>query len=106
MRYYLLKFPYDIYGGGYRFMNISSCGINCDSCQFKSEQNCPGCYEHKGKPFWGVCELYSCASDHGHNHCGKCDMFPCQKLIEAHNGENPDGSGIEIENLRKLVDSE
>ena len=42
-------------------MNLSSCGINCDVCKYKSENGCPGCHEHKGNPFWGECDLYACA---------------------------------------------
>ncbi len=82
--------------------NYSSCGIDCDACKFKTEQNCTGCYVHKGRPFWGICELYDCAASKELLHCGKCNDFPCTKLIEAHKSENPDGDGIEIENLRKL----
>lgn len=74
-------------------MNISSCGINCDKCKFKEEQNCTGCHAHKGQPFWGVCELYACADGKDISHCGKCSEFPCQKLTDAHKRENPDGGG-------------
>lgn len=87
-------------------MNISSCGINCDECKFKAEQNCTSCHVHKGQPFWGMCELYSCADGKGIPHCGKCSEFPCQKLTDAHKRENPDGNGIEIENLKELVAAE
>ena len=82
--------------------NYGSCGIDCDSCRFKTEQNCTGCHVHKGQPFWGTCEIYACAASQVLPHCGKCGDFPCEKLIEAHKGENPDGNGIEIDNLRKL----
>lgn len=82
--------------------NYSICGIDCDACKFKTEQNCKGCKEIEGKVFWGTCELYACAASKELPHCGKCSNFPCQKLIEAHNGENPDGNGVEIENLKKM----
>lgn len=84
-------------------MNISSCGIDCSKCKFSVEQNCMGCHEHKGNPFWGMCQLYECAAKKKIQHCGKCEGFPCQKLIDAHKNENPKGNGIEIENLKKLV---
>lgn len=88
-------------------MNISSCGIDCDACKFKVEQNCPGCRVHKGRPFWGECNhLYDCASGKKLPHCGKCSDFPCTKLIDAHKCENPDGNGIEIENLKALIATE
>ena len=87
-------------------MNISSCGIDCAACKFQVEQNCPGCHVHKGKPFWGKCDLYACATKKELPHCGKCGDFPCKQLIDAHKGENPDGNGIEIENLKALETGE
>lgn len=30
--------------------NYSSCGIDCDSCKFRTEQKCTGCHVHKGQP--------------------------------------------------------
>ncbi|MDR0858532.1 MAG: DUF3795 domain-containing protein [Oscillospiraceae bacterium] len=87
-------------------MKLSFCGIDCAACKFSVEQgqNCPGCHAIKGKPFWstdGTCELYACADGKKLHNCGKCGEFPCRKLIDAHKGENPNGNGIEIENLRK-----
>ena len=88
-------------------MNISPCGIDCDACKFKTEQNCPGCRAHKGRPFWGVCDhLYDCTVQKSVSHCGQCGDFPCQALIDAHKSENPDGNGIEIETLKKLAATE
>ncbi|MCL2488828.1 MAG: DUF3795 domain-containing protein [Oscillospiraceae bacterium] len=84
------------------YMNISNCGIDCDGCRFKSERNCPGCHALEGKPFWGNCALYLCAAEKKLPHCGKCPEFPCEKLMDAHKAENPEGNGIEIENLKML----
>lgn len=78
--------------------NYSICGIDCDLCKFKMEQNCKGCKENKGKIFWGVCELYQCNDGKKQEHCGKCLQFPCDKLKEWASKENPE----RIENLRKL----
>ena len=83
-------------------MNLSSCGIDCSACKFTAERNCPGCHAHKGNPFWGKCDLHACASEKQLPHCGKCGDFPCKKLIDAHKNENPNGNGIEIDNLRYL----
>ena len=88
-------------------MNISVCGIDCDACKYKKEGNCEGCrvVAPKGECVWGGrCEnLYDCAVvEKKLPHCGKCKEFPCQKLIDAHKNENPDGNGIEIENLKAL----
>ena len=49
------------------------------------------------------CGLFACADGKALPHCGKCGEFPCQRLIDAHKNENPDGNGIEIENLRALA---
>ena len=38
-------------GGEIDMSNYGSCGIDCDSCRFKTEQNCTGCHVHKGQPF-------------------------------------------------------
>jgi len=83
-------------------MRIASCGIDCGACRFTAERGCPGCDVHKGNPFWGSCDLFACAAGKGLPHCGKCGEFPCEKLIDAHKSENPDGNGVEIENLKAL----
>lgn len=78
--------------------NYSVCGIDCDLCTFKEEQNRNGCKAVKGKVFWGECELYQCNKEKGQEHCGKCIQFPCDKLKEWAASENSE----RIENLRKL----
>lgn len=82
--------------------NYSKCGIDCDACRFKTEQNCPGCRKIKGKVFWGECELYQCCDSKKLEHCGKCDVFPCAKLKEWASGENPE----RIDNLIRLNNAE
>jgi len=86
-------------------MNLSTCGINCAACNFFIDGKCEGCRisAPKGECVWGGrCELHDCVTEKNLPHCGKCDNFPCEKLEEAHRNENPDGNGIEIENLRNL----
>ena len=82
--------------------NYSVCGIDCDTCKFKAEQNCEGCKALRGKVFWGECELYKCSSDKGNEHCGMCSDFPCKKLQEWASSENPE----RIDNLRQLKENE
>ena len=87
-------------------MNLSVCGIDCDACGFKQESKCEGCRisAPKGQCVWnGRCELFDCTAEKQVPHCGECGNFPCQKLQDAHRNENPDGNGIEIENLRALT---
>lgn len=83
-------------------MNISMCGIDCDSCKFYKENRCEGCRisAPKGECVWGGrCELYDCAEGKNLPHCGKCESFPCAKLEEWAKEENPE----RIDNLKKLV---
>jgi len=90
-------------------MNISTCGIDCDSCKFFYLNKCEGCRisAPKGECVWGGrCELHDCVANKNIPHCGKCNEFPCAKLMEAHKNENPTGNGIEIENLKALVHTE
>lgn len=82
-------------------MNLSSCGIDCDVCQFKSEKSCPGCHPLEGRPFWakeGTCDLYACAVEKKLLHCGGCGDFPCETLSEWASGENSE----RIDNLKAL----
>ncbi|MHB9024217.1 MAG: DUF3795 domain-containing protein [Armatimonadota bacterium] len=83
-------------------MNLSICGIDCDVCKYKKESNCPGCHALKGKPFWGECDLYACATGKNLPHCGKCEAFPCEMLKEWASGENPE----RIHNLMELNNRE
>ena len=83
-------------------MNLSSCGIDCDVCEFKISEKCTGCYEVKGKPFWAKdgdskCDLYQCAENKNLPHCGKCKEFPCGMLEEW----AKEGDGERIRNLKK-----
>ncbi len=75
-------------------MNISVCGINCESCEAGKENSCSGCRSCKGNPFWGECEIYTCASGRELLHCGYCTDFPCDMLTEALERENSDGVDV------------
>ncbi len=90
-------------------MNISVCGIDCDACSFKNENKCTTCRiaAHDGKCVWGGrCDTHDCATNQGLNHCGSCQKFPCEQLLNIHKSENPEGNGIEIENLKRLAEKE
>lgn len=81
-------------------MNLSICGIDCDSCNFFTEKTCGGCREAapKGRCVWGGrCDLYDCAAAKGHEHCGKCADFPCDTLKEWASSEN-------TERIQNLID--
>lgn len=74
------------------------CGTYCNTCGFREEFKCKGCSEVEGKPFWGECSIYQCATDKGFKHCGDCSKLPCHELQDfIENGHNPD----RLSNLKK-----
>ena len=79
-------------------MRLSVCGIDCEICKYREEMNCGGCTAKECKVFWGECELYQCCIQKGHEHCGQCQQFPCEKLQEWASKENPE----RIDNLRAI----
>ena len=69
-------------------MNISPCGINCDTCHLKAQCG-DGCQICGGKPFYikgfGVeqCPIYDCSvNKRGHKTCGECNEVPCQLFYD------------------------
>jgi hypothetical protein len=63
---------------------LAPCGMNCGFCLgYKREKTpyCPGCFAHKGQPYWGECKLYACATKHKVEHCGLCEDFPCDFFV-------------------------
>ncbi len=79
------------------------CGTDCGQCGFKEKMNCKGCLEVDGKPFWGECDIYRCASENGLAHCGQCAKLPCEELREyIRTGHNPH----RMDNLLKWRDEE
>ncbi|QZY56916.1 DUF3795 domain-containing protein [Crassaminicella profunda] len=58
----------------------SRCGVCCNNCTRKEQVNCSGCTKMK-IPFWGgECLVKSCCENKKLNHCGECDIFPCEML--------------------------
>ena len=60
------------------------CGWHCSSCSHFG-QDCPGCRETKGRPFWTftsgieMCPIYLCCVEQaGLEHCGLCPQLPCE----------------------------
>lgn len=82
-------------------MNISVCGIDCDTCKFYADKRCVGCRNAapEGNCIWeGRCDLYDCCAERELEHCGKCADFPCSTLKKWAADENPE----RIQNLREL----
>lgn len=81
---------------------LSRCGINCDTCKFRVENNCRTCHEQEGQLFWGQCPLAHCSIEKEINDCSQCSDFVCDLLhTMAHDKENGD-KGKRIENLQAL----
>ncbi|MEW6095809.1 MAG: DUF3795 domain-containing protein [bacterium] len=61
------------------------CGLYYGTCEYFEKQQCQGCGNVNGKPFWTtqmkveVCPLYDCCVNKKQlEHCGLCDELPCQ----------------------------
>ncbi|MCW4049334.1 MAG: DUF3795 domain-containing protein [Candidatus Bathyarchaeota archaeon] len=62
----------------------SPCGLICNDCAWykgEAEPKCLGCKTVDGKPFWGTCLTFSCVAEHGVEHCGLCEDFPCDDFM-------------------------
>jgi len=79
-------------------VQFSPCGTVCDNCSwFKGEKQplCPGCRAIEGKPFWGSCETYACAKEHGVEHCGVCGDFPCDGFMSRYDPSEGPKSAVQ-----------
>ena len=84
------------------FKIAAPCGLICDECLWhngKKEVTCPGCHISEGKPFWGECEVYQCAKMKKFEHCGTCNDFPCETIINQFDPNIPNG---EIEAIFRI----
>ena len=73
---------------------LTGCGLSCGQCpNYSGERKpiCKGCKESEGNPWWGACELYKCIVNHGVEHCGQCNEFPCDRLSSGFDPNNPAG---------------
>ena len=77
------------------------CGIVCEGCKFIRENNCGGCRETGGNPFWGECRLAKCSIEKELEHCGECSDFPCDMLREFAYDKEQGDDGKRIEMLEK-----
>lgn len=82
------------------------CGMKCDQCQYYPD-DCIGCSEVKGKPFYleyigeSICKIYNCCVNQKKQvHCGNCKNLPCTYF----DGDDPTKSDQEnIEDLKKQL---
>jgi len=62
------------------------CGLYCGECLFY-EKPCKGCVPSGGKPSWGKCKTYACATEKKVEHCGECGEFPCSLFLNQYSRE-------------------
>lgn len=80
----------------------SRCGICCtknERCK-KWGFDCDGCANIESAP-WGVCEIKVCCKNKGHEHCGECEVFPCDTLKSFSHDETHGDGGARIEQCKK-----
>ena len=55
------------------------CGKYCGTCDLYALGECRGCAYQLGLTKHGECAIFQCCIvEHGLEHCGLCDNFPCQ----------------------------
>ena len=78
----------------------SRCGILCGECTYREQTGCAGCV-HMQKPFWGdSCPVKDCCEAKQQEHCGQCEMFPCELLKQFAYDEKQGDGGKRIEQCR------
>ncbi|MCM1577955.1 MAG: hypothetical protein NC078_04050 [Ruminococcus sp.] len=76
---------------------LAVCGADCADCGFGEEYDCPGC-----GGLWEDCDIVRCAAVKGHEHCGLCGEFPCDKLREAAFDPETGDNGDRLIRLKSL----
>lgn len=78
----------------------SRCGLQCSVCAYREQMNCPGCC-NMSKPFWGdCCPVKACCEAKHYEHCGQCELFPCDLLKQFAYDEKQGDNGKRIEQCR------
>ena len=54
-------------------------------------------------PFWGECKVNRCSTEKGLDHCGVCNDFPCELLIQQFDPSNPRGKEEAIFRIGQLA---
>lgn len=95
-----------------RPVTMAKCGMDCTSCRFALENDCPGCPyvippENREKLFEDEeCDVGICCTEKGFEHCGKCPDFPCEALkTVSFDTETGDG-GARLMALKAIRDND
>jgi hypothetical protein len=97
---------------------IAYCGLDCSACAIRGNVLCKGCRgydtpENTQTPelpettYWGgICEIKECAVKlQKVKHCGLCEKFPCNLLLDIAFDPETGDDGARIERLKELADS-
>lgn len=93
-------------------VTLAKCGMDCTSCRFALENDCPGCPyltppEERERLFEDEeCEVGRCAEEKGFEHCGKCPDFPCEALKEVSFDTETGDGGNRLMQLKEIKDRE
>lgn len=93
-------------------VTLAKCGMDCTSCRFALENDCPGCPyctppEQREKLFDDEeCEVGKCAEEKGFEHCGKCPDFPCEALKEVSFDTETGDGGNRLMRLKAMKDKD
>ncbi len=82
--------------------NVTPCGECCDWCEYKLNGECAGCRVTNGekcKMWSNGCNIYKCTIEHNVYHCGLCEKFPCEWLVDTTSKWNSES----IKTLTELV---
>ncbi len=80
------------------------CGTNCETCEWKAKVDCKGCKANKGSMFWGECDKALCCIEKNFEHCGECELMPCDKLSALFSDPEHGDNGIRLANLKSWAD--
>jgi hypothetical protein len=65
--------------------NISYCGLDCDDCTYRKDQNCVTCCKGAGTVWYGKCVVAKCVIDKKLNTCQDCPQYPCKDFLVTRN---------------------
>ncbi len=76
----------------------SRCGRICSECGFF--ERCGGCTNIPKPPWANRCPIKSCCEEKELMHCGKCEGFPCRKLVSFAKDKDYGDGGIRLDQCR------
>lgn len=79
----------------------SYCGLSCEKCQHKIQNECSGCIATEGNSFYGKCKIAECAKKRGKRFCGECEKLPCDTIKKCSFDEEYGDGEKRIENCRE-----